>query len=310
MTEGPKKLKFNLSAASDQEWDAAIKSLDRSLQNNERMTLRVSLCGDQQRMNMAKMRKMEKLLAAMGGESLCEMVLNYDGQKTADHIVDRLENAAEEKADGLRFVDSLKSVDIVEGSSGGDFWANYGTRCRLTMDLDFDETVTENGTFKEEMAGEMASVLGVDASLIRIESTERGSVIVTVTLCAVGAVMLLFAGWSMEAVSFMVNRRKAAMGGTGEMLTEVVPGDEVLVDWKGQQYAAKVVERTLRVGTGWITVHYVGDPFTFRNTEKLPLNSPRVHLKEPGSTSCYTASLYPDEGGNVSFEVIPLTVSI
>ena len=174
------------------------------------------------------------------------------------------------------------------------------------MDLDFDETVTENDKFGEQMAGEMASILGVDASLIRIESTERGSVIVTVTLCAIGAVMLLFAGWSMERVSFKIKRKlkKRRKVADGEMLTDIDPGDEVFVDWKGQQYVARVLEKTQSAeDVGWITVHYVDDPFMFQNTEKLPLSSPRLHLKEPGSM--YRADLYPDEGGNVSIEVHP-----
>ena len=59
-----------------------------------------------------------------------------------------------------------------------DFWTKYGIRCRLTLDLDFEQTVTSNEElFGEQMTLEIASILDVDASLIRIESTEKGSVI-------------------------------------------------------------------------------------------------------------------------------------
>jgi len=309
-------MKLNLSSASEHEWDAVIKSVDRSLRNNERMTLRVTLSdGTKSKrpstaMSLSKMKKMESLLTAIGGESLCESVLKYDGQQTAKRIVERIEGAAEQKADEIRFVERLKSVEMVDGDGGsdggsdGDFWSKYGMRCRLTMDLDFDEVAAENEEFGEQMTAEIASILEVDASLIRIDSTERGSVIVTVTLCAIGAVAILFAA-SVEAFSFLVKRREYKKGGNGEIL-KVMPGDEVLVDWKGQQFAAKIVEKVERVKCAWITVHYIDDPFLFWNTEKLPLDSPRVHLKEPGST--YKASLYPDEGGNVSFEVVPLSM--
>jgi len=308
-------MKLNLSSASEHEWDAVIKSVDRSLRNNERMTLRVTLSdGTKSKrpstaMSLSKMKKMESLLTAIGGESLCESVLKYDGQQTAKRIVERIEGAAEQKADEIRFVERLKSVEMVDGDGGsdggsdGDFWSKYGMRCRLTMDLDFDEVAAENEEFGEQMTAEIASILEVDASLIRIDSTERGSVIVTVTLCAIGAVILFFAGWSMDRVSFDIKRklRRKRKIADGEMLADVGPGDEVLVDWNGRQYAARVLEKTESAQDGWITVHYDDDPFLMQNTEKLSLSSSRLHLKEPGGV--LRANLYPDEGGDVAIDI-------
>lgn len=316
---------LNLSTVTDHEWNVTIESLRRSIRNNKRSALRVSLIDNAQRppikprpqrMDMGKMKKMEKLLEEIGGESLCEMVLKYEKQKTTKRIMERLESAAEQKVDEVRFVESLKSVEIVDdlhddghyndNDDDSGFWAKYGIRCRLTMDLDFDETVTENEQFGEQMTEEIASILGVDESLIRIDSTERGSVIVTVTLCAIGAVFLFFAGWSMDRVSFTIKRKwgQKGRGDGGEMLLAVDPGDEVFVDWKDQQYVARVLEKKQSADDGWITVHYVDDPFMFQNTETLALSSSRLHLKEPGST--HLAHLYPDEGGNVAIEVEPV----
>ena len=44
----------------------------------------------------------------------------------------------------------------------------------------------------------------------------------------------------------------------------------------------------------------------FKNTEKLALNSSRLHVNEPGYQ--YQLNLYPDEGGknHVEFEVLPI----
>merc|ERR1719295_543355 len=268
---------------------------------SRRPTQRVSR-RPRKRMDLRKMRKMESLLTEIGGESLSKRVLKYDERKTRKRIIERIEKAAEEKCDETRFVETLKSVEIVgDQKDDDDFWTKYGIRCRLTLDLDFEETVTENEElFGEKMTAEIASILDVDASLIRIDSTEKGSVIVTVTLCAICAIFLFFAGWKKTKISFPIKKSVEEVV-DGEMLLAVDPGDEVFVDWKDEQYTATVLEKKVNAQSGWITVHYQGDPFMFVNTETLPLSSPRLHLKEPGSV--YEACLYPDEGGNLAIDV-------
>merc|ERR1711879_166355 len=127
-----------------------------------------------------------------------------------------------------------------------------------------------------------------------------------------GAIFLFFAGWNQKKISFPIKKNVEGMFGgkfgdkfgdkvDGEMLLAVDPGDEVFVDWKDEQYVATVLEKKINAQNGWITVHYQGDPFMFVNTETLPLSSPRLHLKEPGSM--YEACLYPDEGGNLAIDV-------
>merc|ERR1712013_680275 len=248
--------------------------------------------------DVSMLRKIERLLRVVGGEALGREMIDVERQKTKAHIVESISRCAEEKDSELNYLHTLKSIDVLENEKENEseneiesVWSRYGLRYRISMDLDFAETVTANAHFDSAMRKELSSVLGVDASLV-------------LSACAVSLTLILFQckEWAREKMSFLI-QRKGQNGKGGEEL-KVGVGDEVTVDYDGKQYAATVRSLMENAQGRSLTVEYVGRPFFFRNTETLPRNSPRLHFAEPGGA--YLATLYPDEGGQVSFQVMPV----
>merc|ERR1712228_110245 len=215
-------------------------------------------------------------------------------------------NAANGTNEDLKYVNRLKSIDILPDiEQKTDVWSKYGMRYKIAMDLNYNDMVAENDKFKEEMVSELASILNVHSSLINIECAVKGSVIVTFGVCAIGFVLALFGYWSVQKLSYLIEKKIQRKGSFGEMLKGLTVGDEVLVDYNDKVYDAKVIQKFQTEMDAWVKIEYLDKPFMFQNTEKLVLSSPRLHIKEPGYQ--YQASLYPDEGGSISFEVIPIS---
>merc|ERR1712013_279869 len=89
---------------------------------------------------------------------------------------------------------------------------------------------------------------------------------------------------------------------SGEMLPDMQAGEQVMVDYKGKQFDARIVQKVETLERSTVKIKYEDKPFWI-NTETLDLKSPRLHLKEPGSA--LKAAVYPGAEGEVVFDVRP-----
>lgn len=254
------------------------------------------------RWNMSTFKRLER-----ANPSLCDRVFTADPKQTSKLIVDRIQSASKQKNEDLRYVHALKYVktddfDIVNdrGERKVDVFSKYGSRCTISMDLDFDKLVRGNDKFHGEINGELASILDVDPSMIRIESVLKGSITVTfaVIICVSTAVAMSAAIGTGVAVGQRIrertrNRRPRRRISRSEAMAEsrshsaiidVIPGDMITVDHDNTPYDAKVVGTFDNLEGHFVEVEYIGDtkPFWwFKTRETLPMNSPRLHFVGP-----------------------------
>merc|ERR1712008_489580 len=104
--------------------------------------------------------------------------------------------------ENLKYVKELKCVNALPSKKQNQcFVDKYGLRYEIAMDLNYKEMVTNNEMFSYEMVSELASILKVHPSLTHLENTREGSVIVSVAVCAIGFVFMLFGCLTMQKLS-------------------------------------------------------------------------------------------------------------
>mmetsp|Transcript_56346 Transcript_56346/g.93822 ORF Transcript_56346/g.93822 Transcript_56346/m.93822 type:complete len:406 (+) Transcript_56346:34-1251(+) len=299
-----------LNTHDSNDWHDVLKRVDFRLKNKQTVKLDIAL-SSQQDFDRQQMEKLEAMCACIGGETLPRDIQAPNHEQTVQYITEHIltaakchnsnkkANADEHKYEYLR---QLKNIDIVSQN------ASTALQYEIVMDLDYDVLVATGDitrdAFKKQMIGELSHALRIHETLIEVEQVRKGSVVVVVTFSAVGFILFLFAAWGIRKLSFLV-KKTWNTDCSGEDLQHLVVRDVVLVDWRQKEYNAVVVEKIENMNGSWIKVEYDGKPFMFKNVETLPLNSPRLHLKEPGCE--YKASIYPDEGRKVSFHVEPIT---
>lgn len=229
-------------------------------------------------------------------ESLCRRILDVNPKQASKVIVDRIKSASDEKRDDLRYVHALNYVNTDNGLDSNiedvkrsktepdDLFTKYGSRCTISMDLDFDKLVLGNDNFNDEFNEELACILNVDPSMVRIESVQKGSVIVIFIVIGVGVVVLP----AIAAAGALYQGRKSRTPRLEPLSVSPSPGvsipvhngHRVFVNYKDKQYEARVFGTSNDIDRGQlVTVEYIGNtkPFWFQKKETLELNDPRIN---------------------------------
>ena len=230
--------------------------------------------------------------------SRCLRAFNANSEQTSKNIVDQIHCASNQKESNLRYIksDTLKYVKPLQKTENiniedqsqkktDDLFTEYGSRCTISMDLDFDKLVLGNDKFNDEFNEELASILDVDPTMIRIESVKKGSVIVTVAII-VGVVAALSVGAVIakcisDCAAPPRNPRPPPLIVQSRQGSFVVKrGDPVHVDYKNKRHEARVFGISGDIDRGdFVTVEYIGDtkPYWFQKKETLPMDSRRLH---------------------------------
>ena len=230
--------------------------------------------------------------------SRCLRAFNANSKQTSKRIVDQIHCASNQKENDLRYIksDNLNYVKLLEKAEESDtvpqkktddVFRKYGSRCTISMDLDFDKLVLGNDKFNDEFNEELASILDVDPTMIRIESVKKGSVIVTVAIIVGVAAALSVGAVIAKCISDCAApprnprpRPLIVQSRRGDF--EVKRGDPVHVDYKNKRYEARVAAIIQDDRGDFVTVKYTGDtkPYWFTKKETLPMDSRRLHYVE------------------------------
>eukprot|EP00484_Ammonia_sp_Unknown_P023357 CAMPEP_0197050948 /NCGR_PEP_ID=MMETSP1384-20130603/25737_1 /TAXON_ID=29189 /ORGANISM="Ammonia sp." /LENGTH=440 /DNA_ID=CAMNT_0042483435 /DNA_START=14 /DNA_END=1336 /DNA_ORIENTATION=- len=304
------------AAKNERAWNEFVRTFDFYLRRRRKIQLELETSSSATSFDLTHLQKFEQLLFAMGGEPLCRDVILSKQEQAGQYIVERIQQTATDKnrkpehVQAVQYIDKLKHIQILPAqhasNDSDDVFSKYGLRYEISMDLDYDALVTESNReqFRDEVTSEIASVLNVHPSLVRVDAMRKGSVIISVGICAVALVLIVFGAWSVCKLKYLVSKRRTKKLSEGEKLLNVCIGDQVVVDYEQKEYDAEVVEKYENAKGAWVKVAYIDKPFVFQNTEKIELSSPRLRLKEPGFQ--YEAVLCPREGGNVNFEILPI----
>ena len=246
---------------------------------------------------------------ARSNPSDCDRIFNANRNQNSNAIIDRIQSAAKQTINGFRYIHALKyvetdNVNIADQrkTKTDDVFRKYGSRCTISMDLDFDKLVLGNDKFNDEFNGELASILEIDPSMIRIESVQKGSIIAIFTaifgvmklsavavghiatgaqVCAAGGKALgitgavtaatligaAAAGYGRRRWRERRPRRRAlrsdAMKGRDTSIIDVIPGDKLTVDHNDTEYDARVLSTFENLDGQFVTVEYIGNTKPF-----------------------------------------------
>ena len=246
---------------------------------------------------------------ARSNASDCDRVFNVNRSQISNAIIDRIQSASKQETDHFRYIHALKYVKMDNGNIADqtktktdDVFSKYGSRCTISMDLDFDELVLGNDKFNDEFNEELASILDIDPTMIRIESVQKGSIVAVFTaiygilklsalavghiatgahVCAAGGKALGITGavtsaTLLGAAAAGYGRRRwrerrprrrtlrsDAMGRNDTSIVDVIPGDQLTVTHDGVEYDARVLSTFENLDGQFVTVEYIGNPKPF-----------------------------------------------